>query len=72
MTDTDITNTAVKQKGEEEGGENESEEEGKRSELVSHSMVLQCVDMSERCFAYSDTTATRKICTAVRKSLSFP
>jgi hypothetical protein len=34
MTDTGIANAAMKQKGEEEGGENESEE-GQTSECVS-------------------------------------
>jgi hypothetical protein len=40
MTDTDITNAATKQKGEEEGGEDEIEEEGESSESISHSMAL--------------------------------
>jgi hypothetical protein len=33
----------VKQKGEEEGGEDESEKGRQSSECISHSMVLQCV-----------------------------
>jgi hypothetical protein len=40
MTDTDIVNAAAKQKGEEEGGEYESEEEGESSEHISHSITL--------------------------------
>jgi hypothetical protein len=40
---TEIANAAAKQKGEEEGGEDESEE-GWSSEYVNHSMVLQCVE----------------------------
>jgi hypothetical protein len=69
LTYTDIANTAAKQKVEEDGG-NESEEEGE-SVRVSHCMVLQCVDtlldyMGHRGFEYSDITAVRKICTAVR------
>lgn len=40
MTDTNIVNAAMKQKGEED---NESEKEGGNSELLSHSMTLQCV-----------------------------
>jgi hypothetical protein len=43
MTDTDIANAAVKQKGDGEGGDDESEE-GQSSECVSHIMALQCVD----------------------------
>jgi hypothetical protein len=37
MTDTDIANTAVKQKGEEEGGKDKSEEERQSSECVRQS-----------------------------------
>jgi hypothetical protein len=42
---------------------------------ISHSMALQCVDtlldyMGQRGFEYSDITATRKIHTAVRRSLN--
>jgi hypothetical protein len=37
MTDMDIVNAAMKQKGEEEGGEDESEEEGDSSECISQS-----------------------------------
>jgi hypothetical protein len=47
MTDMDIANAATKQKGEEEGGEDEHEEEGQSSECVSHSMALQCVDATK-------------------------
>jgi hypothetical protein len=43
MTDTDNGNAAMKQKGEEEGGENDSEE-GESSEHISHTMALRCVD----------------------------
>jgi hypothetical protein len=46
MTDMDPVNAAAKHKGEEEGGEDESEEEGQSSEHVSHTMVLQCFDSS--------------------------
>jgi hypothetical protein len=46
MTDTDIANAAMKQKGEEEGGEDESEE-GQSCECVSHSMAL-----SDICSSY--------------------
>jgi hypothetical protein len=43
--------------------------------LISHSMVLQCVDtlpvyMGQRGFEYSDVTTARKIYTATRRSLS--
>jgi hypothetical protein len=74
MTDTDIVNAAVKQKVEEEGGEDESEEEGE-SAHISHSMVLQCADtlvacMGHRRFEYSDITSARNICTAVKRSLN--
>jgi preprotein translocase subunit SecF len=44
--DTDTVNAAVKQKGEEEGGKDESEEEKSKeyvSPRISHSMVPQCV-----------------------------
>jgi hypothetical protein len=64
-----------KQKGKEQGGEDDSEEEGQISECISHSsMGLQCVDtlldfMGQRGFEYSEIIATRKICTAVRRSL---
>lgn len=37
VTDTNIVNAAMKQKGEED---NESEKEGGNSELLSHSMAL--------------------------------
>jgi hypothetical protein len=55
--DTNTVNAAVKQKGEEEVGEDENEE-GEGSERVSHSMALQCVDsfldyMGQRGFEYS-------------------
>jgi hypothetical protein len=43
MTDMGIANVAVKQKGEEEGGEDVSER-GESSERVIHSMALQCAD----------------------------
>jgi hypothetical protein len=43
MTDTDTANAAMKQKGGEEGGEDENEEEGQSSECINHSMALQCV-----------------------------
>jgi hypothetical protein len=67
--------SAAKQEREEEGGEDESEEEGESSECVSHSKVLQRVDnlldyMGQRGFKYSDITANRKIHTAVRRSLN--
>jgi hypothetical protein len=39
----DIVTAAMKQKGEEEGGEDESKE-GQSCESVSHSMMLQCVN----------------------------
>jgi hypothetical protein len=42
--DTDIVNAAMKQKREEENGEDESEKGGESSEHVSQSMVLQHVD----------------------------
>jgi hypothetical protein len=41
ITDTDIVNAAMKQKGEDDGGEHESEA-GQSSEHVSHSMALLC------------------------------
>jgi hypothetical protein len=62
-------------KGEEEDGEDTSEEDGESSEHVSHSIVLQCVDtlldyMGQSGFEYSDITAARKIYTAVKRSLN--
>jgi hypothetical protein len=58
-------------------GEDESEEEGRLSMVVSvsHSMALQCVDnlldfMGQRGFEYSEITATRKICIAVSRHLN--
>jgi hypothetical protein len=42
VTDTDIADAAMKQKGEKEG-EDESEE-GQSSEFINHSMALQHVD----------------------------
>jgi hypothetical protein len=44
---TGIVNAAFKQKGKEEGWEDESEEGGESSECISRSTVLQCVDTSE-------------------------
>jgi hypothetical protein len=45
MTDKGTANAATKQKGEEEeGGEDESEEEGQSSKCIRNSMALQCVD----------------------------
>jgi hypothetical protein len=44
MTDTDIANAAVKQKGEKEGREDDSEGGGQSSECISHSMAPQCAD----------------------------
>jgi hypothetical protein len=75
MTDAEIVNAAAIQKGEEEGGKDESEEERESSEYISHSMVLQCVDtlldyMGQRGFEYSDITPTRKMCTAMRRNLN--
>jgi hypothetical protein len=72
---TDIVSASIKQKWEEEDGEDGSEEEGESSECVSYSMALQCVDtvldyMGQRGFEYSDITAARKIYTAMGKSLS--
>jgi hypothetical protein len=73
ITDMDIVNAATKQKGEEDGGEDESEEGGQNSEHISHSMALQCIAlldyMGEKGFKYSDITAARKIHTAMRRSL---
>jgi hypothetical protein len=74
-TDMDIVNAAATHKGEEDGGENESEEEGQSSECVSHSMTLKCVDtlvdyMGQSGFECSDSTAARKIHTAIRRSLN--
>jgi hypothetical protein len=51
MIGKDTVNAAAKQKGEEGSGEDDSEEEGKSSEHVSHNTALQCVDI----------TAARKI-----------
>lgn len=45
MLDMDIANASTKQKGEVEGAENDCEEEGKSTECISHSVVLQCVDI---------------------------
>jgi hypothetical protein len=61
-TDTDIIDVATKQKGEEEGGEDESEN-GESSECISYSMALQCVDtlldyMGQKGFKYNDITDT--------------
>jgi hypothetical protein len=66
---------AAKQKGEEADGEDESEGGGQSSECVSQCMVLQCADtlldyMGQRGFEYSDITATRIICSTVRRSLN--
>jgi hypothetical protein len=63
-------NTAAKQKGEEEGGEDKSEEEREDSEHVSHSTALQCTDallnyMGQRGFKYSDITAVTNFHTTV-------
>jgi hypothetical protein len=57
---SDIVNAAMKQKGEEESGESEHEEE--RREYVSQSMALQCVDtlldyMGQRRLEGSNTMA---------------
>jgi hypothetical protein len=70
-TDMDIVNAVTKQKGEEEGGEDENEEEVESSERVSHSKTLQCVDtlldyMGQKGFI----TAVRKIHTVMRRSLN--
>jgi hypothetical protein len=43
MSDMDTANVAVKQKGEDEGAEYESEG-GESSQRVIHSMALQCAD----------------------------
>jgi hypothetical protein len=64
----------MKQKGEEEGGEDETEE-GESSERIRHSMALQCVDtlldsIGQRGFEYSDITTARKIHLAMRRSLN--
>jgi hypothetical protein len=69
MTDTDTDNAVVKQNGDEDGEEDESE--GEISEHICHTMALQCVDskldcMGQRWFKYCNMTAARKICTAVR------
>jgi hypothetical protein len=52
-----------------------SEGERESSGHVSHNMALQCVDtlldyMGQRGFECNDITATRKLCTAVRRSLN--
>jgi hypothetical protein len=65
-THTDIVNSATKQYGE-QGGKDESEEEGVLS--INHSVAMQCVDTSldykcQRGFTYSSNTATRRIHTA--------
>jgi hypothetical protein len=62
--DMDIVNAPAKQKGEEEGGEDESEE-GESSKCVRYSMTLQYIDtlldyMGQRGFEYSGITATRR------------
>jgi hypothetical protein len=76
MTDMDIANAAAKQMGEEEGGKDENEEEGQSIVWVSQSMALQGADtvncILQRGFECSDITATRKICTAIRRSLNSP
>lgn len=61
----------MKQKGEVEGGEDKSEEEGEWSEI----MAMQCVDtlqdyMCQKGSRYSHITAARKIHTAVRNKLN--
>jgi hypothetical protein len=69
--DTDIVNAAAKQKSEKEGVKNENKEgESKKSECISHSMALKCVDtlldyMGETGFEYSDIRAARKNRTAM-------
>jgi hypothetical protein len=69
----DIVNAAARQKGVEEGREDESKEV-ECSECISHSMALQYVETSLHCMRqigleYSEVTATREICTATGRSL---
>lgn len=66
MLHMDIANASTKQKGEVEAAENGCEEEGKSTECISHSVVLQCVDIlvdcvGQRRFKHSDSTATGKL-----------
>jgi hypothetical protein len=49
-------------------GENESEEKGKSNERKSLDTLLDY--MGQTGFGYSDITAARRICTAVRRSLN--
>jgi hypothetical protein len=71
MTDADSVNAAMKQKGEKDGGEDESEEEGQSSECISQYSVLTLLDyMGQTGIECSDLTAARSICTAMRKSLN--
>lgn len=62
----------LQKKGEEKNREDESKEEGERSQHVSHSAALKCADtfweyMDQRVFKYSDIKASRIICTVIRK-----
>jgi hypothetical protein len=74
ITDRATVTAAAKQKGVADW-EDGNEEKGKSSECVSNSMVLLCVDnllnyMNQTGFKYNDSTASRKTCTAMTRSLS--